>query len=219
MHGRGWIVLNKMDDLDNKIKVIIFDLGGVVVPEKGQYIAEKISLKLGVSVADYNKAVEKFKDKTTSGEISLLEMYDRLVNKLSSSVDSRTLFDKHLDLYQETSTSRNFKMLELIGRLKRNYKVVCLTNTEREIMEFNRNIGLFDLFDKAYVSHVMGCKKPDCEIYKEVLEDLNLRSNEVLFIDNDQSYIDGAEGVGIPCVLFIGYDELVEELKDRDIDL
>ena len=199
-------------------KVIIFDLGGVLVPEKGDYIAEQISEMLGISLEEFKENVAELKGRTSTGEITLLKMYQELVAKLGSDVSGQKLFNIHMRLYVETSVDRDHRILELVEKLKKNYKVVCLTNTEREIADFNKERGLFDLFEESYISPDMGFKKPDKNIYEKTLESLDVPARDTLFIDNDSSYIEGSESVGIPSILFIGYDELIRELINRKIE-
>ena len=102
-------------------KVIMFDLGGVLVPEKGDYIAENISDILGVSLEHYHESLKGIKDKTTTGEITLLEMYRLLIEKLGKDNDAKMLYDKHFELYEQSSTTIDPQIVELIRRLKKNY--------------------------------------------------------------------------------------------------
>ncbi len=199
-------------------KVIIFDLGGVIVAEKADYIAGKIAEMIGVSLEDYQKISKELKNRVTSGEITLLEMYAEIVQVLGKNVDPQEILDFHLKIYVETSTEKNPDMLDLIEKLKKNYKVVALTNTEIEIADYNKEHGLFDHFEKAYTSTDLKCRKPNQEIYDKVLSDLGVNVEDVLFIDNDPVYLEGSERAGWPSVLFVGYDKLVEELKERNIE-
>lgn len=199
-------------------KVIIFDLGGVIVPEKAGYIADKISEIIGISVEEFNKISGELKGRVTSGEITLLEMYAEIVQILNKNIDPQDLLDAHFKFYIETSTERDSNMLDLIENLKKNYKVVALTNTEIEIADYNEEHGLFSYFEKAYTSTGLRCRKPNLEIYEKVLIDLGVEVKDVLFIDNDPVYLEGSEKAGWPSILFVGYEELVEELKERNID-
>jgi|TARA_Y100000034_G_C6904003_1_gene418930 putative hydrolase of the HAD superfamily len=200
-------------------KVIVFDLGGVLIPEKGDYIAENISDILGVSLEHYHESLKGIRDKTTTGEITLLEMYRLLIEKLGKDNDAKILYDKHFELYEQSSTAIDPQIVELIRRLKKNYKVVSLTNTEKEIAKFNQDRGLFDIFEKSYISCDIGLKKPGEEIYRRMLDDLGVDSENTLFIDNDRSYVNGAEKVGIPSLLFTGYRNLMKELKLNEVNL
>ncbi|PIN79350.1 hypothetical protein COV16_04785 [Candidatus Woesearchaeota archaeon CG10_big_fil_rev_8_21_14_0_10_34_8] len=190
-------------------KLIIFDLGGILVPEKWPYILDNMCKYIGTTEEEFLKNTEDLKIRIRKGDITLKELYIQLLHRLKIKKDSEEVFKKHFELYIETSTERNKKIIELIELLKINYKVVCLTNTEKEISQYNRDHGLFDYFDKVFLSCDMGVAKPDPKIYERVLEECNCSAEEAIFIDNDEEYIEGARHLGINCVLF----ENVKQLK------
>ena len=59
---------------------------------------------------------------------------------------------------------------------------------------------LDDFFHRAYYSHRMKMRKPDAEIFEQVLQDNNLNPAETLFLDDNASNVAGAAGVGIKTV-------------------
>ena len=95
--------------------------------------------------------------------------------------------------------------------LRQHYQVVCFTNTEHEVALHNRKKGLFDHFEKAYISTELGLKKPDRESYEAVLSDLKIKPNQAVFIDNSQEYVQGAIDIGIHGVLYTGKMGILRE--------
>lgn len=89
-------------------------------------------------------------------------------------------------------------------RNKGQYRLFLLSNTNSLHMEkvlencgdalFNRFRGLFDQF---YLSHEIGLRKPDREIYEFVLTQNDLHPEESLFIDDLEENTRGAEVLGI----------------------
>ena len=195
------------------IETIIFDIGGVLVPEKGNLINGEIAKYLGITPMKLSEISMDLKSKATIGDITFLQVYSEIVGRLEKDIDPQNLFDKHLELYEIDCTERNPKIIELIEKLKKEYKVVCLTNTEIEISEFNRKRGLFDYFDRSYISAEMGLMKPQKEIYLGVLKDLDISSGKALFIDDNQKYVDGARDAGISSILFKNYTQLIDEMN------
>lgn len=67
-------------------------------------------------------------------------------------------------------------------------------------------IGRF--FDRQFVSAEMGLIKPAAAIFLEVASELGISPGEMVFIDNRQVNVDGAEAVGITGHVFVGPAEL-----------
>lgn len=198
------------------IKTIIFDLGGVVVPERIRTIRKAIANELGLENLDL--IPEELKNQATKGQIRLIDLYTEIIKKINKQITPESLLEKHLAIYKEEATEIDNEMMALVNSLKQGYCVPCLTNTEVEIAEFNRERGLFDYFDKAYISTEMNARKPDPEIYHKVLEDLSLLPEEAVFIDNKLEYVEGARNVGINGILFEGIEKLREDLKEIGIN-
>jgi HAD superfamily hydrolase (TIGR01509 family) len=201
--------------LENTIKTFLFDLGGVVVPEISDMIKSEIARFLGIDVQTMERLSNPFKSQLTKGEISLNDFYSEILEGLEEKIDSEGVLKKHMEIYNRYSTKRDSKVLSIIDRLKRKkYQVACLTNTEIEIADFNRRGGLFDYFDRSYISVDLGVMKPDLEIYIRALEDLKSNPHEALFIDNNQEYIHGAKKAGIYSVLFRNAQQLETDLNE-----
>ena len=98
--------------------------------------------------------------------------------------------------------------LELLLRLQREFRVFLLSNTNAIHLEFinghmlpqNGENSLDRYFHKAYYSHRMKKRKPDAEIFEQVLEENNLIPEETLFLDDYAVNIEGAKALGIKTI-------------------
>ena len=197
-------------------KAIIFDLGGILVPEKGDIIRDKITKMIGISSITSQIPSSDLKGRATRGEISLYEYYKAFLTRMSKKIDPHKVLQEHLRLYESLS-QEDSQILLLIKKLKENYLVACLTNTEIEITTFNKKRGLFDHFDRAYISTEMRLVKPQREIYQRVLEDLAINSDDAFFIDDQEEYVRAAEMVGTPSVIYKDYPKLIKSLQRAKI--
>ena len=59
--------------------------------------------------------------------------------------------------------------------------------------------------------------QPEKEIYKVVEAYTQKPSSEHIFIDDIKEYVEGAKQCGWDAIQFVGYQNLVEELKKRKI--
>ena len=187
----------------NKIKNIIFDLGGVILN------------------LDYAKTVDEFKkigllnfqdlysqkmqnilfDDFEKGEVSSAEL-------ISCLIDSENLKIKEIDFINAWNAMLleiPIKKLEFINSLKKDYKVFLLSNTneihiykfEDDLKKNNMLNQFYKCFDKVYYSSRMGKRKPDENCFKQVLEENQLVPQQTLFIDDSIQHIKGAKRIGI----------------------
>lgn len=56
--------------------------------------------------------------------------------------------------------------------------------------------------DKIFVSYELGLLKPNKAIYQSVLEKLNAKPEEVIFIDDKRENVEAAKSLGINGIVF-----------------
>jgi putative hydrolase of the HAD superfamily len=102
-------------------------------------------------------------------------------------------------------------LAELAGAGK--YLVGALNNEARETNEYRfEKFGIRKLLDVSLSSCYLGLRKPELAIYKRALDILGKPAERVLFIDDRQENVTGAEGAGMKTILFTGADALRGEL-------
>jgi putative hydrolase of the HAD superfamily len=89
------------------------------------------------------------------------------------------------------------RMLALVAELRRNHRVVCLSNTQpthwRHVIDNLLGAGFFD---HEYVSHDLGLEKPDPAIYRLVAEREAVDPADIVFIDDTADNLPPAEALG-----------------------
>jgi putative hydrolase of the HAD superfamily len=95
-------------------------------------------------------------------------------------------------------------VLETLDTLRLNYELAVLTDAQSQwaIPELN-SVGLLDYFNPMIISGDYGYRKPDSRLFELVLAELQLTTDEVLFIGNDM-YRDvyGPAQMGIKTIYF-----------------
>lgn len=99
--------------------------------------------------------------------------------------------------------------LDLLNRLKQQYQVFLLSNTNtihlkyihEHVIPMTGVPSLDVFFHKAYYSHLMNKRKPDADIYQQVLQENNLHPHETVFLDDNADNVTGAKRLGIHSVL------------------
>lgn len=193
--------------IKEKIKNIIFDLGGVIinldVPATWQAF-QKLAVNHPMLLSDFDWQMD-FLKQYEIGKISSAEFLDHLKKKLSTPIDDQVLIDAWNAMLLDIPLSR----LQLLSALKKQYRIFLLSNTnELHYLAFHSILekshghsSLSDFFHHAYYSHLIGKRKPDPETFQFVLDQQNLNPNETLFLDDTSMHLEGAAQTGIHTIL------------------
>lgn len=95
--------------------------------------------------------------------------------------------------------------LELLEALKEKYTVTVLSNTNNIHLEYiNKNMlpvssapSLDFYFHKQYYSHQLGKRKPEPDIYIQLLDETGFDPKQTLFLDDRVENLKAAEALGI----------------------
>lgn len=108
------------------------------------------------------------------------------------------------------------KIVSYISEL-RNKKIICLLATNNEKYRFSYmldEMGFDKIFDKAYCSALLGCKKPDQQFFLKIFKDLeNIKKEEILFWDDKAENVEGAKDFGVNAELYISFEDFKEKMK------
>lgn len=195
------------------------------MPEKWDEIVDEMSRYLNLSPRKYDSFVKSHREQLLSGEISLLQLYQKATLTLSLQTTAGDILKKHMELYEESSRDRDAQIASLVGTLRRRYTVVYATNTEKEVEEFNRTRpdNFFNLFENGFTSIQMGMSKRNPEFFRKMLKEMHFLPDQVVFIDNERAYFESAQSVGIPSILYgsykVGYHPLVAALKEKGVQI
>ena len=200
------------------IKVIIFDYGNVIHRwDNDIFLKEFVKL----SGMDYNHVVDVIfgqglHDKLETGEISNITFFKTIKNQLNLKISQNEFF--------KLFSSKLFKKIEttisLIKKLKKDYKVALLSNTNKIDFEYVlKKSETFPLFDAVTLSFEVRHKKPEKQIYLDSLKKLNLKPDECVFIDDIKEYSDAASKLGIHGINYTSYKNLIKELKKLNVKI
>jgi putative hydrolase of the HAD superfamily len=206
-----------------KIKAVILDLG-VVIINIDQEKTLRAFERLGIDLEDINESMPIFKQ-YEKGEISDEDFIRTLKTALKGSATENQIIKAWNAMILDIPTHR----FRLIGELRKHYNVHLLSNTNSiHIKEIRDYINTYhqdedwqNTFDKMFLSYEIGLRKPEPGFYEHVLNEINLKADETIFIDDSRANIKGAEKLGINCIWTQkGIDEwLWEELKKIDPNL
>ena len=191
------------------VKCVLFDLDGVMVHPWG--FAKLLDTKYGISKSDTQKFFVDVFPSCAKGEVDLKEA---LIPYLKEWSWQKTV-DQFVLEWLESEDLPNHKMVALVKELKHYGYHVCLaTNQETYRAEFiDKQMKFGDLFDHLFISCRLGKMKPEQEFYQLIQAKLELSADQILFIDDQQHYIDAALEQGWNAIQFEDYESLIELLS------
>ena len=174
------------------INTIIFDFGNVFInldiPGAQKHALETFNIEsLSEEMVAFNSFYEQ-------GLISTEEFLDFYTGNFPN-LSKEELTDVWNFILKDFPESR----LEFLQNLKKSkkYNLILLSNTnDLHINWIKKNVSFYNefknCFDKFYLSHEINLVKPNQDIFEFVLEENNLKANECLFIDDNESNINTA---------------------------
>jgi len=191
------------------IKAILFDYNGVINLEGHlKPFAHLLARKYGIEKEQIEKSFKENDGLFDRGQIKPEEFWNRFKKKLriEDNLNFISLFDQAAKI--------NELVFQLIKDLKKTYKVFLFSNLNASTTEYLRNKELFSkTFDQMFFSSEEKTRKPEQAFYQIVLNKVGFKRNQVLFIDDNQSFIEKARKMGLKSLRFISTDQLFKDLR------
>jgi FMN phosphatase YigB (HAD superfamily) len=197
------------------IKNIIFDYGNVIFTLdflKGQQTWEQLGIHNPGQFYGH-KIQDPVFDNFERGEISPADFRNHIRKKIGN----QNLSDEQIDsAWNSLLVKIEEGNHELLLSLKSKYRTFLLSNINAihyaHILKYLKAEFGFDnndhLFEKTYYSHLVGKRKPDIAIFKQVIAENELDPFETLFIDDSPQHLEGAKKLGIQTYLLTAPDNI-----------
>jgi putative hydrolase of the HAD superfamily len=195
------------------IKTIIFDYDGVV--KKSQKLSLDIVDLYKISVEEYEKfiprlkpIIEKFDKGFIAEEKFWMEFSDAMGKVMPEKCGERAkkMYKDKFVFFPE--------VIGLIEKLKsEGFRLSILSNMFPYQAEIIKEIHGCSLFDDLFFSCERGLKKPDLEFYELVIREMNVRSQESLFIDDKEENLLPAKKLGMKTVLAKNQEQIVKNIR------
>lgn len=200
----------------NKFSVIVFDLGNVLIPfDYTKPIQHFNNLKpgLGDRFSELYKENYHIHRGFEKGSLTRAQYLSTMIDWLENMITQDEFSKVFSDIF-----TLNEDVIALLPKLKKNYKLCLLSNTNEIHKEYGyKHYQFLNHFDKLFLSHEVGSVKPEEKIYRTVENFTKRPSSEHLFIDDIQEYIDGAKACGWDGIQFTGYEQLLNDLIEKNV--
>ena len=201
--------------MKDKIKYIVFDIGGVLVDLTGiPKILGWMNNSIDRDELDrrwlYSPAVRDFE----IGRISPSQFAETLIDEFDFGVSSEEFLKEFI--YFPSRLKPGAK--EVLQQLSDKYCLACLSNTNE--LHWNRLCDedcIESLFKYSFPSHKIGRMKPDIEAFQHVIENLCCDSDQILFLDDNQVNVDAAKKAGMNAIRVNGFEDVKVKLSELEL--
>jgi HAD superfamily hydrolase (TIGR01509 family) len=196
---------------------IVFDLGGVLIDWNPRNLYRKM-------FDGDEQAMERFLAEVCTLEWNARQdegrsFADATTELIARHPDKEWLIRAWFDRWLEMITGPIDGTVEIISELKKaEHKVYALSNWSAETYPLARQrFSFFDCFDRVVISGEIKLVKPNREIFDHLLEKIERRAEECIFIDDSLTNVNAAAQFGFDTIHFQSPEQLRNELSIRGI--
>lgn len=204
-----------------EIRNIIFDFGGVLFDIDYQRPIDAFR-KLGI--ADFEVQFSKMQQSNLLDDYETGRITDEHFRNQIRALAGQPLSDESIDrAWNSILIGLPPAMVDFLRKVSLKYRIFLLSNTNsihekafREMLDQTYGPGFPELlFEKTYLSHRIGKRKPDQEAFDFVLEDAGISKEQTLFIDDSPQHVKAARLAGIKSLWLerLGADEKLAVLN------
>lgn len=202
------------------IKAILFDSGRVlngpvtghwfITPNFWEYVDKSVfssldKSKIASAFAEADKYIVTQKLMTTKDEeyqhfIKFYEIFSsrlpelKLTSEAIENIAKDLVFNPKKYLFYDDA-------LEVVPKLKGKYKLAIVSDAWPSLLDVYNENNMTSYFDSIVISSFLGTSKPDSKMYNTAIQELNVKPEEAIFIDDSFKNCMGAMAVSINTIL------------------
>ena len=193
------------------IKVILFDIGGVLVELAG---AKRLIELMGGNITHEELSKRWFHSEYVrlyeSGQCSTDIFAEGVVRELDMDI-SPDDFISEFPLYVKDFFPG---VTELLRELAPKYTLACLSNTSiAQWTSLRERILINQYFRHSFLSYEIGLLKPELGIYTYTIEKLSCRPDEIIFFDDNDANVQTALKSGMAAYRVAGFEDLKDKMS------
>jgi len=177
---------------------IIFDLFGVILSSSFKSSKDRLSGLFNRPAEIIEPVYKKWEKPFDLGKISAKTFWTNINRELGTDINWRLLDKTVLDCLTPVPGS-----FELLNCFQDKAPLVLLSNTRQEWFDYvNRKYNFSDYFVYKFLSYELKYVKPDPNIFYIVLNELSVKPEKIIYVDDNQENIRIAAGIGLKAFLF-----------------
>ena len=198
------------------IEHLIFDFGGVFLYLEGENRAVHYNLHKLLDIPE-EKAVEIWKEHKENlliGKETPKEFLVRMNALMGTNLHPDITHDSWLSMNKIENHQIKWDLVDYVETLSKKYKIHMLTNN----IDLNDKSESYNSatkhFKNIFQSFEMGHKKPNKKAFLYVLEKINAKPEECIFVDDIQKNVDAANNLSIKGILYTNLNKLKKDFAE-----
>ncbi|MEA3408038.1 MAG: HAD family phosphatase [Chloroflexota bacterium] len=195
------------------IQAFVFDCGGVLLRDGDARIYKKWAERLGLTPEELGQRLWRgqVRGLAERGQITDEEFWQRVGAELGLNEEAE-IAALQREMWDAWVVDE--EVLRLIDRLDVRFRLALLSNaTDALEGALCDRYGVDDRFETIVTSARVGMTKPEEGIYREVLDQLQLEPQEVVFVDDRAENVIAASALGMHIIWFVNSAELERQLQ------
>lgn len=199
-------------------KIIIFDWGGVILKEYPEHYCDQDAIietikKFNNNLTDndaYQLYLDTLKDENNR-IISIFNDYEskyKWYERIHNNGKLNTTYEEFINefTYNYDKIDKYEEVVNYIYTLKDKTNLVLFSDLIFACFSALENTINLNIFDKIFLSYEEGYVKSNIEAFINVEKKLNIKAENILFIDNNENNINNAKKRGWNTCLAFGYE-------------
>lgn len=178
-------------------RVVVFDYGEVISRSPSDADRAAVEHAAGVDAEPFWPAYWRHRDALDHGRLSTHDYWRRIADDLGTDWSDSHIHQLWITDYRSW-LSIDTQVFDIIAELHDGgTRVALLSNAAEEYGGYLRGGPMARFFERMFVSAEMGKLKPSADIYLEVAAELGVTPDQLIFIDNKATNVEGAEALGV----------------------
>lgn len=199
------------------IKAIIFDIGGVILDVRFEQVYRALGQHSTLDITKHRTPLflNTLVADVQRGKLTLEQWHQKLVNEIHLTLSVQELKQLWLQIVHDPIAST----IALLQPLSSRYELYLLSNIEAFSWPYIRKKVPTSLFKNIFLSYEIGHEKSEPETFQIVLNAINHKPDECLFIDDIAAYTTIAQKLGINTINYTKGINLKTALKRKGITI
>ncbi len=197
------------------IRVVLFDMGGVVVRLQAVDIMHELTCGSMTREEVYNRLINSAAvRRLETGKYGINDFAADIINDFSLKL-SPEAFLREFEYFVKEPIE---EAVSAIKAIPPEFITAVFSNTSRFHWEsLCGRYNIDKLFNQHFLSYKMGMIKPDRNAFAYVIGELGCRPEEICFFDDTRANVDMASGLGINTYQVIENNTVSDKLKELKI--
>ncbi len=209
------------------VKAVIFDMYETLITHYKcpLYFGTQMALDAGIQITKFQQRWNLTNDDRSTGKITFEEVIEQILRE--NNCYSQKVFDqivnKRINTKIECFNHLHPQVIPMLQQLKdKEIQIGLISNCFSEEVGPIRDSILFPYFDAPYLSYEQKIQKPDVEIFKRCMNELQVSPEACIYLGDGGSYeLETARSLGMKAIQATWYFDSIEQypyMKKEDFE-